>query len=55
MFGCEEAVYGKSVFLSGADPHLPKITLDILQKHTLMKYSDFVEYNIVSDTKAALL
>ena len=41
--------------MSGAGPHFPKFPYDIVQIHTLMIYSDIVEYNIVSDTKAAIL
>ena len=55
VFGCEEAVYGMRVFMSGAGPHFPKFPYDIVRIHTLMLYSDIVEYNIVGDTKAALL
>ena len=43
------------VFMSGAGPHFPKFPYDIVRIHTLMIYSDTVEYNIVGDTKAALL
>ena len=55
VFGCEEAVYGMGVFMSGAGPHFPKFPYDIVRLHTLMIYSDIVEYNIVGDIKAALL
>ena len=55
VFGCDEAVYGMGVFMSGAGPHFPKFPYDIVRIHTLMIYSDIVEYNIVGDTKAALL
>ena len=55
VFGCEEAVYGMGVFMSGVGPHFPKFTYDIVRIHTLMIYSDIVEYNIVGDIKAALL
>ena len=55
VFGCEEAVYGMGVFMSGAGPHFPKSPYDIVRIHTIMIYSDIVEYNIVGDTKAALL
>ena len=39
--------------MSGAGPRFPKFPYDIVQIHTLMMYSDIVEYNIVGDTKAA--
>ena len=54
VLGCEEAVYGMGVFMSGAGPHFPKFPYDIVQLHTLMIYSDVVEYNILRDTKTAL-
>ena len=55
IFGCEEAVYGMGVLMSGAGPHFPKIPYELVRIHTLMIYSDIVEYNIVGDEKAALL
>ena len=55
VFECEEAVYGIGVFMSEAGPHFFKFPYDIVRIHTLMIYSDIVEYNIVGDTKAALL
>ena len=55
VFGCEEAVYGMGVFMSGAGPHFPKFPYDIVRIHTMMIYSDIAEYNFVGDTKAALL
>ena len=54
VFGCEEAVYCMGVSMSGAGSHFPKFPYDIVRIHTLMIYSDVVEYNIVGDTKAAL-
>ena len=41
--------------MSGAGPHFLKFPYDIVRIHNLMIYSDIVEYNIVGDTKAALL
>ena len=55
VFGGEEAVYGMGVFMSGAGPHFPKFPYGIVRIHTLMIYSDIVEYNNVGETKAALL
>ena len=52
VFGCEEAVYCMGVFTSEAGP---KFNYDIVRIHTLMIYSDVVGYNIVGNTKAALL
>ena len=41
--------------MSGAGPHFPKFPYDIVRIHSLMIYSDTVEYKIVGDTKAGLL
>ena len=37
------------------EPHKPQFAYDIKRIHTLMIYTDIVEYNIVGDTKAPLL
>ena len=55
VFGGEEAVYGSGVYMSGAGPHFLKFLYDLVRIHTLILYNDIVEYNIVGDTKAALL
>ena len=36
-------------------PHEPEFANNIVRIHSLMIYSDLVEYNIVEDTKAPLL
>ena len=36
-------------------PHEPQFAYDIVRIHSLMIYSDLVEYSIVGDTKAPLL
>ena len=36
-------------------PHEPEFTYDIVRMHSLMIYSNLVEYNILGDTKAPLL
>ena len=41
--GCEEAVYGMRVFMSGAGPHFRKLYFDIVRIHSLMIYIDIVE------------
>ena len=41
--------------MSDAGPHFFNFLFDIIRIHTLMTHSDIVEYNIVGDTKAALL
>ena len=41
--------------MRGKGPHEPKIAYDIVRIHSLMIYTDIVQYNIVGDTKAPLL
>ena len=41
--------------LRGKGPHLPEFAHDIVRIHSLMIYTDLIEYNIVGDTKAPLL
>ena len=43
------------VLMKGKGPHEPQFDYDIVRFHSLMIYSDLVEYNIVGDTKAPLL
>ena len=43
------------VKLRGKGPHKPEYVYDIVRKHTLMIYTDLIEYNVVGDTKAPLL
>ena len=43
------------VRMIGKGPHEPEFAYDIVRIHSLMIYSDLVEYNIVGDTKAPLL
>ena len=43
------------VMLRGKGPHKPKFYNDIVRIHSLMIYTDLIEYNIVGDTKAPLL
>ena len=43
------------VLMIGKDPHEPEFAYDIFRIHSLMIYSDLVEYNIVGDTKIPLL
>ena len=43
------------IFMSGKGPHEPTFAYDIIRIHSLMVYTDIVEYNIVGDTKAPLL
>ena len=41
--------------MCGKGPHEPTVDYDIVPIHSLMIYTDIVEYNIVGDTKAPLL
>ena len=43
------------ILMSGKGPHEPTFAYDIIRIHSLMIYTDIVEYNIVGDTKAPLL
>ena len=43
------------VLMIGKGPHEPEFAYDIVRIHSLMIYSDLVEYNIVGDTKTPLL
>ena len=43
------------VMSRGKGPHKPKFANDIVRIHSLMIYTDLIEYNIVGDTKAPLM
>ena len=43
------------VLMIGRGPHEPEFAYDIVRIHSLMIYSDLVEYNTVGDAKASLL
>ena len=43
------------VLMIGKGPHEPEFANDIVHVHSLMIYSNLVEYNIVRDTKIPLL
>ena len=43
------------ILMSGKGPHEPTFADDIVRIHSLMIYTDIVEYNIGEDTKAPLL
>ena len=43
------------VLMIGKRPHEPEFAYDIVRIHSLMIYSDLVEYSFVGDTKAHLL
>ena len=46
---------GFGALMIGKRPHKPEFAYDIVRIHSLMIYSDIVEYNIVGDTKTPLL
>ena len=43
------------VMLRGKGPQKPEFAYDIVRIHSLMMYTDLIEYNIVGDTKAPLV
>ena len=43
------------LMLTGKGPHKSEFAYDIVRIHSLMIYTDLIEYNIVGDTKAPLL
>ena len=43
------------ILMRGKGPHTPMFAYDIVRIHSLMIYTDIIEYNIVGDTKAPLL
>ena len=43
------------VILRRKGPHKPEFAYGIVRMHSLMTYTDLIEYNIVGDTKAPLL
>ena len=43
------------VMLRGKGPHKPEFAYDIVRIHSLMIYTELIEYNIFGDTKAPLL
>ena len=45
--------FGVLMIIKG--PHVPEFAYDIVRIHSLMIYSDLVEYNVVVDTKAPFL
>ena len=45
----------RGILMLGTEPHKSLFAYDIVRIHSLMIYTDFVEYNIVRDTKAPLL
>lgn len=44
-----------SFLLLGVGPHISNFPVDIMRVHSLMIYTDIIEYGIIGDTKAPLL
>ena len=55
IFGCDLEQNQTGVIMKGKGPHYPQYSYDIIRIHSLMIYSDIIEYNIVGDTKTPLL
>ena len=55
IFGCDLEQNQTGVIMKGKGPHYPQYSYDIIRVHSLMIYSDIIEYNIVGDTKTPLL
>ena len=55
IFGCDLEQNQTGVIMKGKGPHYPQYSYDIIIIHSLMIYSDTIEYNIVGDTKNPLL
>ena len=54
IFGGDVRNYS-GILMRGKEPHEPTFAYDIVRFHSLMIYTDIVEYNIVGDTKVPLL
>ena len=55
VFGCDLEQNQTRVIMKGKGPHYPQHSYDIIRIYFLMTYSDFIEYNIIDDTKTSLL
>ena len=55
IFGCDFEQNQTGVIMKGKNPHYLHYFYDIIRIHSLMIYSDIIEYNIVGDTKTPLL
>ena len=62
FFGTDRAhIFGSNVGnefevkLRGRGPHKTELAYDFVRIHSLMTYTDLIEYKNVGDTKAALL
>lgn len=55
IFGCDLISNEMGVYITGKGPHNPQYSYDIVRIHSLLIYTDIVEYNIVGDSKTPLL
>ena len=55
IFGCYLEQNQTGVIMKRKTPHLYQYSCDIIKIHSLMIYSDNIDYNIVGDTKTPLL
>ena len=55
IFGCDLEQNQTGVITKGEGPYYPQNSCDIIRIHSLMIYSDIIEYNLVCDTKTPLL
>ena len=54
IFGCDLEQNQTGVIMKGNGPYYLQYSYDIIRIHSLMIYSDIIEYNIAGDTKTAL-
>ena len=54
-FGCDLEQNQTGVIMKRKRPHYPQYSYDIIRIHSLMIYSDIIDYNIVGDTETPLL
>ena len=55
IFGCDLEQNQTGVIIKRKGPHYPQYFYDIIRRHSLIIYSDNMEYNIVGDAKTPLL
>ena len=55
IFGVESLEPDSGLLMYGIGPHKNQLAYEIVRIHSLMIYTDLVEYNIIGDTKAPLL
>ena len=54
IFGCDLEQNQTRVITKGKGPHYPQHFYDIIRIHSLMIYSDIIEYNTVCDSFTSL-